>query len=109
MTTILYNAQVCHVCRDRYGVHTFRAVRIADCAVCAVKAIMCYTADRDQDVDPTLYYMGEIEFSRASADSLCRQCGKQYRMHPVDRRPEACGCDGEPFLHVLCDGKLVKL
>lgn len=50
-----------------------------------------------------------LDFIRASAECVCETCGKFYRQHPRDRRPEALGYDGEPFLHVICGGQVVKL
>lgn len=47
---------------------------------------------------------------RADGDVVCTACGKQYRRHPFAREPHnLSGIDGEPFLHRLCDGSLVKL
>lgn len=96
-------------CRDRYGISVFKTLKIADCGTCGRRRTACYTADSDQDIDWTLYQMGTIEFTRASGAGICRQCNEEYRKHPLDRRPEALGYDGEPFLHVLCDGRRVKL
>ena len=48
----------------------------------------------------------EIKFYRASGDVVCYSCGRQYWHHPfADER----AWNGEPFLHVLCNGDLVKL
>lgn len=109
MTTVLYNGPVCTTCKDRYGISTFRMVSVKTCTICGRRGTLCYFADKDQEIDWTLYQMGNIEFTRASGDATCRNCGKPYREHPNDRRPEAAAYDGTPFLHVLCDGKLVKL
>jgi hypothetical protein len=43
---------------------------------------------------------------RASGDCVC-DCGKDYYSHPYVT--EARDQDGEPFLHVLCNGDIVKL
>lgn len=50
-----------------------------------------------------------IEFRRAGGDVICDTCGKPYRKHPMDERPEALSYQGEPFLRVLCNGERVKL
>jgi len=42
-----------------------------------------------------------LNFSRAEGGCLCSACGQEYRAHPCDRMWD--------FLHVLCDGKRVKL
>lgn len=109
MTRVLSGAPVCCSCKDSYGIRTFRDFSIAHCAICAKRDVLCYFAREDQEIDWTRYQMGDIEFTRASADATCRNCGKPYRQHPMDRRPEAASYSGEPFLHVLCDGRLVKL
>ncbi len=49
----------------------------------------------------------EDKIFRASGDCLCTTCGKAYRDHPMTRKLLAW--DGEPYLHELCDGSLVKL
>jgi len=46
-------------------------------------------------------------FIRASAESICVACGKQYRAHSLDR--SELSYNGEPFLRVLCNGTRVKL
>ena len=43
---------------------------------------------------------------RASGDCVC-DCGQNYYSHPY--ATEARDRDGEPYLHVLCDGDIVKL
>lgn len=46
------------------------------------------------------------QFTRAHQDTPCGVCHRPYRLHsyhPVRDK------DGEPFLHVLCDGSAVKL
>lgn len=47
------------------------------------------------------------DFCRASGDCLCPDCGKEYWHHPQAK--EFLSWDGYPFLHRLCNGKLVKL
>lgn len=49
----------------------------------------------------------EPEMRRASGDCLCDLCGREYRRHPFTF--EYTDWNGEPFLHVLCNGDLVKL
>lgn len=44
---------------------------------------------------------------RASGDVVCNGCGALYREHALDWR--YLSNDGEPFLHLLCNGRLVKL
>ena len=43
---------------------------------------------------------------RASGDCICETCGKEYWRHPFSKHRS---WQDEPFLHVLCDGSLVKL
>jgi hypothetical protein len=44
---------------------------------------------------------------RSGGDCLCELCGKPYRKHPyVD---EARDWEDHPYLHILCDGGIVKL
>lgn len=109
MTAIFHDAPVCFTCRDRYGISTYKVVGISNCSICATRQTPCYFADADQQIDWTLYQMADVEYTRASGDAICRKCNKTYRKHPVDRRPEARAYDGQSFLHVLCDGKRVKL
>ena len=44
---------------------------------------------------------------RASGDCICKQCGKKFYDHPLDK--ENTDWDGNPFLNILCNGDLVKL
>jgi hypothetical protein len=44
---------------------------------------------------------------RASKDCICEACGQEYWRHPFDFWE--LGYNGEPFLHVLCNGDRVKL
>ncbi len=48
----------------------------------------------------------EVDFSRASGLMECETCGKLYYDHLMGG---PMSFDGEPFLHVLCDGRYVKL
>lgn len=41
------------------------------------------------------------DYVRAGGDTICEGCGFEYREHPEAR--------GFPTLHILCDGRLVKL
>jgi hypothetical protein len=109
MTTVPYDAPVCSSCRDRYGISTFKVMTVTTCAVCGRHDALCYFSDKTQEIDWTLYNMDEIQFTRASGEAICRQCGRKYLEHPLDRRPEVLAYNGEPFLRVLCDGILVHL
>lgn len=51
----------------------------------------------------------ETIFERAGGDCICKQCGKKYYDHPMAREKEWLSWDGQPFLHRLCNGRLVKL
>lgn len=44
---------------------------------------------------------------RASGDCVCEECGKQYYEHPLDQKE--LSYDNSPFMHILCNGDLVKL
>lgn len=44
---------------------------------------------------------------RANQDCICPLCGKRYIDHPMNK--EVLSWQDEPFLHVLCNGDLVKL
>jgi len=46
------------------------------------------------------------KFYRASGNCRCKTCGKDYYSHP--HASEARDQDGTPYLHVLCDGDIVK-
>lgn len=46
---------------------------------------------------------------RASGQCICGSCGLEYWRHPLAREPRHLSYDGEPFLHRLCSGDLVKL
>jgi len=48
-----------------------------------------------------------IAMNRASGLCICDQCGKDYYAHPY--ASEARDRDNEPYLHVLCNGDIVKL
>lgn len=44
---------------------------------------------------------------RASGMCICEKCGKEYWWHPyVDNCRDM---DGYPFVHITCDGTIVKL
>lgn len=52
---------------------------------------------------------GELfgSITRTSGDVLCPICGHPYRLHPMcDRIKDS---ENEPFLHVACDGRRLKL
>lgn len=46
---------------------------------------------------------------RAHMACLCDICGKEYIDHPRAKEPWNLSFTGEPFLHRLCNGELVKL
>jgi len=47
------------------------------------------------------------EMLRASGDAECELCKRPYNRHPVTY--EHVDWNNEPFLHVGCDGTLLKL
>lgn len=48
-----------------------------------------------------------IKMIRTDGGAICSVCGKEHRDHPyID---EARDWDGYPFLHLICDGMIVKL
>ena len=48
-----------------------------------------------------------VSMYRADHRCICDECGKDYGSHPY---VEECPDDqGMPFLHVLCNGDIVKL
>ena len=49
--------------------------------------------------------IGEKMF-RTSGECVCKECGKPYRKHPFI---DDVLSDGQPWLHLLCDGTLAKL
>jgi hypothetical protein len=49
----------------------------------------------------------ENDWKRAGGDVRCETCGCVYYDHPLD--PDALSFDDLPYLHVLCDGRRVKL
>lgn len=53
-------------------------------------------------------YLGEIH--RVSGECPCIICGNEYRKHAYCTDKEhLSGIDGQPFLRVACDGRLLKL
>lgn len=50
--------------------------------------------------------LSDVDFTRACGLSECADCGELYYDHPTTG---PLGYDGKPFLHVLCDGRMVKL
>lgn len=50
---------------------------------------------------------GDPDGMRCDGRMLCERCGQDYYSHPMDWRVP--GYDDRPFLHVLCDGRRVKL
>ena len=47
------------------------------------------------------------EWYRADGCCLCEICTYEYRLHPLDT--EDLDYQGNPFMHVLCNGDRVKL
>ena len=57
------------------------------------------TGRTDEDIIVSMY--------RADQHCICDECGEEYWRHPY---AEECLDDqGMPFLHVLCNGDIVKL
>jgi hypothetical protein len=48
-----------------------------------------------------------LDYNRADGHAFCMSCDRKLRDHPMDL--EHVGYDRKPFLHVRCDGSLVKL
>lgn len=47
---------------------------------------------------------------RAGHECICEECGKMYIDHPyIDNVMDGSGDRLQPFLHVICDGLIVKL
>lgn len=46
-------------------------------------------------------------FYRANQDCICLECGEPYWKHPMDNH--YLSFQDEPWLHILCNGDLVKL
>ena len=49
---------------------------------------------------------GEDHWGRAGGNAICSACGRESYLHPMDELH--LGYDGRPWLHKLCNGKLVK-
>lgn len=49
-----------------------------------------------------------VSFVRAG-NCVCPVCHHRYLKHPLAYGPAAESHTGDPFLHVLCDGMIVKL
>jgi hypothetical protein len=47
------------------------------------------------------------DFVRAGGGVVCESCGRTYYRHPLD--PRYVDQDGNRFLNVTCDGRMVKL
>ena len=47
------------------------------------------------------------EFYRADGNCICKICNKLYIDHPMSKEYLSWVC--EPYLHILCNGDLVKL
>jgi hypothetical protein len=44
---------------------------------------------------------------RASGDCICEECGKKYYDHPyIENNLDG---EGHPYLHITCNGLIVKL
>ena len=48
-----------------------------------------------------------LSMFRASGDCKCPECGEVYRRHPFT--PHRAFGDGDPYLHLRCNGEVVKL
>jgi hypothetical protein len=48
-----------------------------------------------------------LSMFRASGDCECPVCGAEYWRHPFT--PHRAFGDGDPYLHLLCTGEVVKL
>ena len=51
--------------------------------------------------------LNRLDFCRASGNCICSICKKEYYTHPYAN--EIKDWEDRPFLHKLCDGRLVKL
>ncbi len=71
------------------------------CSGCARKAKHQNPALRMSVVLP------DSDFLRADRDAVCLSCGRTYGRHAF--APDRLSNDGDPFLHRLCSGRLVKL
>ena len=49
----------------------------------------------------------EIEIIRVDGRVKCLECGVPYRDHPWDEE-NVSGIDGQPYLHIGCDGRRLK-
>ena len=54
-----------------------------------------------QNIESWPFEDDEPRYFRAAGDCICKLCGKKYIDHPTH--------EDLTFLHVLCDGRLVKL
>ena len=52
-------------------------------------------------------YEIECAMLRTHQDCICPVCGKKYREHPYIH--EVRDWEGSPFLHLICNGMVVKL
>lgn len=56
---------------------------------------------------PTARMREVDDFDRADGRAICRRCGHEFQDHRYDL--DELGYGGQPFLHVLCGGRRVKL
>ncbi len=50
----------------------------------------------------------DLKMRRTDQNCICEECGKTHREHPyID--DTLSWIDGNPYLHLLCDGTLAKL
>lgn len=72
---------------------------------------ICKACDKRQKENrsyPFIRYEGGLfEFERAGGDVICEECGCKYLDHVMFQGEK--DDQGHPFLHMLCDGTLVKL
>ena len=53
------------------------------------------------------YWYKKQDYWRASGDCICNWCGRNYYSHPMHMKK--LDWNGDPYLHVLCNGDKVKL
>jgi len=81
--------------------HNFEPVQVDDAfGLCAEELTNCVADLYERYTCNNMF--------RADGECTCESCGLVYRKHPMDEQ-QLSGIDGTQFLHVLCDGKRVKL
>lgn len=97
----------CEICDIRYHEEYGQS-----CGSCDIW--ICNNCWPEHDAHVLIVYRSREDFDhewtyRASGDCLCLCCGKNYHGHPRAAEPWNLSFTGEPFLHRLCNGELVKL